>query len=315
MNPMNTMIKVFSGSSNIPLAEKITHYMGIDLGKIELKRFQDGEISVKITENVRGSDVFLIQSTSYPANDHIIELLLILDAFRRASARRITVVIPYFGYARQDRKVEPRVPISAKVIARILENTGTNRLLAMDLHADQIQGFFDIPVDHLFAAPVLIDHFKSQNLKNTVIVSPDSGGAERARFFAKHLDCGLAIIDKRREKANESEVMHIIGNVSGKQCIMVDDMIDTAGTIAKGAQALKDFGAIEIKAVSTHGVLSGPACQRLEEAPLDEILFTDTINIPMEKRLKKMKILSVASLIGEAILRIHDERSVSNLFV
>ncbi|MDH4261720.1 MAG: ribose-phosphate pyrophosphokinase [Spirochaetia bacterium] len=311
----NVMLKVFSGSSNIPLAEKITHYMGIELGKIDLKRFSDGEISVKIAENVRGSDVFLIQSTSNPANDHIIELLLILDAFRRASARRITVVTPYFGYARQDRKVEPRVPISAKVVAKILENTGTNRLLAMDLHADQIQGFFDIPVDHLFAAPVLIDHFKNENMENVVIVSPDSGGAERARFFAKHLNCGLAVIDKRREKANEAEVMNIIGNVDGKKCIMVDDMIDTAGTISKGAQALKDFGAIEVRAVSTHGVLSGPACQRLDEAPIDEILLTDSINIPQEKRLKKMKILSVASLIGEAILRIHDERSVSNLFV
>jgi ribose-phosphate pyrophosphokinase len=311
----DVMLKVFSGSSNKPLAEKITQYMNIELGKIDLKRFSDGEISVKITENVRGSDVFLIQSTSYPANDHILELLLIIDAFRRASARRITVVTPYFGYARQDRKVEPRVPISAKVVAKILENTGTNRLLAMDLHADQIQGFFDIPVDHLFAAPVLIDHFKNQNMENVVIVSPDSGGAERARFFAKHLNCGLAVIDKRREKANEAEVMNIIGNVSGKKCIMVDDMIDTAGTIAKGAHALKEFGATEVRAVSTHGVLSGPACQRLEEAPLDEILFTDSIDIPQEKRLKKMKILSVASLIGEAILRIHDERSVSNLFV
>jgi len=312
---MNTMLKVFSGSSNIPLAEKITGYMGIELGKIDLKRFSDGEISVKITENVRGSDVFIVQSTSSPANDHIIELLLIIDAFRRASARRITVVMPYFGYARQDRKVEPRVPISAKVMAKVLENIGTNRLLAMDLHADQIQGFFDIPVDHLFAAPVLIDHFKTQSMENVVIVSPDSGGAERARFFAKHLNCGLAVIDKRREKANEAEVMNIIGNVSGKKCIMVDDMIDTAGTIAKGAQALKDFGAIEVRAVTTHGVLSGPACQRLEEAPIDEILVTDSINITPEKRLKKIKVLSVASLIGEAILRIHDERSVSNLFV
>lgn len=311
----DVMLKVFSGSSNIPLAQKITEYMGIELGKIDLKTFNDGEISVKITENVRGSDVFLIQSTSYPANNHIIELLLIIDAFRRASARRITVVTPYFGYARQDRKVEPRVPISAKVMARILETTGANRMLALDLHADQIQGFFDIPVDHLFAAPVLIDHFKSQNMENVVIVSPDSGGAERARFFAKHLNCGLAIIDKRREKANEAEVMNIIGDVKGKKCIMVDDMIDTAGTIAKGAQALKDFGAIEVKAVSTHGVLSGPACERLEQAPIDEILLTDSINIPVEKRLKKMKIVTVSSLMGEAILRIHDERSVSNLFV
>jgi ribose-phosphate pyrophosphokinase len=311
----DVMLKVFSGSSNIPLAEKITNYMGIELGKLELKRFSDGEMSVKITENIRGSDVFLIQSTSYPANDHILELLLIIDAFRRASARRITVVTPYFGYGRQDRKVEPRVPISAKVVARILETTGTNRLLAMDLHADQIQGFFDIPVDHLFAAPVLIDYFKNQNLNDTVIVSPDSGGAERARFFAKHLGCGLAVIDKRREKANESEVMHIIGNVDGKKCIMVDDMIDTAGTIAGGATALRNFGATSVVAVSTHGVLSGPACDRLEKAPIDEITLTDTINIPEDKRLKKMKILSVSSLIGEAILRIHDERSVSNLFV
>jgi len=309
------MLKVFSGSSNTELASNICKYMGIELGKIELKRFSDGEISVKITENVRGADVFLIQSTSNPANDHLIELLLIIDAFRRASARRITVVIPYYGYGRQDRKVEPRVPISAKVVAKLLETTGANRVVSVDLHADQIQGFFDIPVDHLFAAPVIVEYFKKIGTENTVIVSPDSGGAERARFFAKHLDTGLAIIDKRREKANEAEVMHIVGDIKGKKCVMIDDMIDTAGTITKGAAALIEFGASEVIAAATHGVLSGPAMERLEKSAIKEIIISDSIAIPESKRIGKLKTLSIANLIGEAILRIHDERSVSTLFI
>jgi len=311
----NMMLKIFSGTSNNPLAEKIAQSIGIDTGKIDIKRFSDGEVSVKITENVRGADIFLIQSTGYPANENIMELLLIMDAFRRASARRITVVIPYYGYGRQDRKVEPRVPISAKVVAKTLEAIGANRVLAMDLHADQIQGFFDIPVDHLFSAPILVDYFKQIGINDAVIVSPDSGGAERARFFAKHLNSSLAIIDKRRERANESEVMHIIGEVEGKVCIMIDDMIDTAGTIAKGAQALKDHGATKIIAGTTHAVLSGPAIERLEKSPIEELIVTDTLLISPEKKMEKMTILSVASLFGEAILRIHDERSVSTLFL
>ena len=309
------MIKVFSGQSNIPLVDKITEYMGIEPGKIEIKRFSDGEVSIKIKENVRGADVFIIQSTGYPANENIMELLLIMDAFRRASARRITVVLPYYGYGRQDRKSEPRVPISAKVVAQILQSCGANRVLAMDLHADQIQGFFDIPVDHLFAAPIIVEYLKKKEIKDIMIVSPDSGGAERARFFAKHLNSNLAIIDKRREKANESEVMHIIGEVKGKTCIMIDDMIDTAGTIAKGAQALADHGAKSVIAAATHGVLSGPAIERLEKSPIEQLIVTDTLALPKEKLMKSMTVLTVAPLIGEAILRIHDERSVSTLFI
>ncbi|MES0491217.1 MAG: ribose-phosphate pyrophosphokinase [Leptospirales bacterium] len=311
----NKILKIFSGTSNNPLADKIAESIGIDTGKIDIKRFSDGEVSVKITENVRGADIFIIQSTGYPANENIMELLLMMDAFRRASARRITVVIPYYGYGRQDRKVEPRVPISAKVVAKALEAIGADRILAMDLHADQIQGFFDIPVDHLFSAPILVDYFKQAGINDAVIVSPDSGGAERARFFAKHLNSSLAIIDKRRERANESEVMHIIGEVKGKTCIMIDDMIDTAGTIAKGAQALKEHGATKIIAGTTHAVLSGPAIERLEKSPIEELIVTDTLLISPEKQMKKMTVLSVASLFGEAILRIHDERSVSTLFL
>lgn len=308
-------LKIFSGSSNRKLAKQVAASIGAELGGIEIKSFSDGELSIRITENIRGADVFLIQSTAYPANDNIVELMLILDALRRASARRIAAVIPYYGYGRQDRKVEPRVPISAKVVAKMIEHSGVNRVLAMDLHADQIQGFFDIPVDHLFAAPVIIDYLKSLKLDNLVMVSPDSGGAERARFFAKYLGAAMAIIDKRRERANESEVMHIIGEVQDKNCVLIDDMIDTAGTISQAAVALKEAGAKTVIASATHGVLSGPAMQRLQEAPLEQVAICDTIEIPMEKHIKKLKILSVAKLIGEAIERIHEERSVSTLFL
>ncbi len=312
---MNRMIKVFSGNSNAPLAAAIAKYMQVDLGKIDIRKFSDGETFVKVTENVRGADVFLIQSTGAPANDNLMELLLMIDAFRRASATRINVVIPYYGYGRQDRKSEPRVPISAKVIAKILESVGANRILAMDLHADQIQGFFDIPVDHLFAAPVIVEYFKEAGIKDPIIVSPDSGGAERARFFAKHLDSNLAIIDKRREQANQAEVMNIVGDVTDKTCIMIDDMIDTAGTITKGAQALMDAGAARVIAAATHGVLSGPAIDRIEKSPIEQLVLTNTLNLENTHQLKKLKLLSVAPLIGEAILRIHNERSVSNLFL
>ncbi|MCS6984679.1 MAG: ribose-phosphate pyrophosphokinase [Leptospiraceae bacterium] len=308
-------LKLIAGSSNLPLAEEIARYIGIELTPTELRRFSDGEISVKVADNVRGSDVFLIQSTSYPANDHIMEVMLLVDALRRASARRITVVTPYYGYGRQDRKVEPRVPISAKVVATMFEAVGVRRMLCLDLHADQIQGFFEIPVDHLFAAPVLIQELKKRALQNLVIVSPDSGGAERARFFAKQLNASLAIIDKRRERANEAEIMHIVGSVEGKTCVLVDDMIDTAGTIVKGAFALYENGAKEIYAAATHAVLSGPAIEKLRSSPLKEILLTNSIKIPPEKILPQMKILSVAPLIAEAIVRIHDERSVSSLFL
>lgn len=308
-------LKIFSGRSNQKLAQEVAEAIGAKLGDIEIKTFSDGELSVKITENIRGADVFLIQSTSYPANDNIVELLLIMDALRRASARRIATVIPYYGYGRQDRKVEPRVPISAKVMAKLIENSGANRVLAMDLHADQIQGFFDIPVDHLFAAPVIIEYLQTLNLQDLVIVSPDSGGAERARFYAKYLNASMAIIDKRRERANESEVMNIIGNVENKNCILIDDMIDTAGTISHAASALKKAGAKTIIAAATHGVLSGPAMERLDNAPIEQLVVCNTIEIPKKKYIKKLKVLSVAKLIGEAIARIHEERSVSTLFI
>lgn len=311
----NGILKIFSGSSNPALTEEICNYIGIAPGQIEIKRFSDGEISVKISENVRGADVFIIQATSNPANDYIMELMLILDAFRRASAQRITVVMPYYGYGRQDRKVEPRVPISAKVVAKLIESIGANRVLAMDLHADQIQGFFDIPVDHLFAASVIINYFLEKDLNNLVIVSPDSGGAERARFFAKYLDAELAIIDKRREKANESEVMHIIGDVSNKNCIIIDDMIDTAGTIVNGASALMNAGAAQVLAAASHGVLSGPAIERLKNSEIQEIVLTNSIHLDHTKKLDNMIILSVASLIGDAIQYIHNEMSVSTLFL
>lgn len=308
-------LKILSGNSNLPLAKEIARHLGIELTPTEIRRFSDGEISIKVADNVRGADVFLIQSTSFPANDHIMEVMLMVDALRRASARRITVVMPYYGYGRQDRKVEPRVPISAKVVAIMLEAVGVNRMLCLDLHADQIQGFFEIPVDHLFAAPVLIHELKSRSFENLAIVSPDSGGAERARFFAKQLNASLAIIDKRRERANEAEVMNIVGSVEGKVCILVDDMIDTAGTMVKAAFALAENGAKEIYAAATHAVLSGPAMERLRSSPIKEILLTNSINMPAEKILPNMKILSIAPLMAEAIRRIHDERSVSSLFL
>jgi ribose-phosphate pyrophosphokinase len=306
---------VLSGTSNAPLAQEVAKTLDTQLTKVDIKRFSDGEISIRILENVRGTDAFVIQSTSAPANDNLMEVMLLVDALRRASARRITVVIPYYGYGRQDRKVEPRVPISAKVVAGMLEGVGIKRLLTMDMHADQIQGFFENPVDHLYAAPVLINYLKTKQLKEPVMVSPDSGGAERARFFAKQMNASLAIVDKRREKANESEVMNVIGEIDGKSCILIDDMIDTAGTICKAATALKEKGAADVFAAATHGVLSGEAINRIEESPISELVITNSIPIPAEKQLKKIKVLSVASLIGKAIQRIHEERSVSSLFL
>ena len=280
-----------------------------------MKQFSDGELSVKLDENCRGRDVFLIQPTSAPANDNIMELLLMADAVRRASARRMTLVLPYYGYGRQDRKSQPRVPISARLVADMLEGVLPDRLLTMDLHADQIQGFFKLPVDHLYAAPVFVEYIQRKNYESPVVVSPDSGGVERARFLARQIHAGLAIIDKRRPRANESEVMNVIGDVADKTCILYDDMIDTAGTITKAAAALKSQGAKEVIACATHAVLSGPAVERLEQSEIDEVIFSNTIRLPEEKRIDKISVRSVATIMGEAIRRIHNEESVSSLFL
>lgn len=312
---MVSKIAIFSGSSNKALSDEICSYLRVKPGKIISKKFSDGELSIKIDENVRGRDVYIIQSLSHPANDNIMELVLILDALRRASTRRVTTVIPYYGYGRQDRKVEPRVPISARVVADIIQTLGPSRVLTMDLHADQIQGFFNIPVDHLFFSAVLVDYILSKKLDNLVIVSPDSGGAERARFLGKKVNASLAIIDKRRPRANESEVMNIIGEVKGKNCLILDDMIDTAGTICKAAQALKEHGASSILCCATHGVLSGSAADRLNSAGFDEVILSNTIDIPASKNIQKLKTLSVAPLFARAIERIHNEESISSLFI
>ena len=306
---------IFSGEANRPLAQEICDYLGVRMGDAMIKTYSDGEISVKLNENVRGRDVFIIQPISSPANDHLMQLLLMMDAARRASAARMTVVMPYYGYGRQDRKSEPRVPISARVIADLVEAMGPNRMLCMDLHADQIQGFFHIPVDHLFAAPVFVEYIKEKQIQEPVVVSPDSGGVERARFLARQIGAGLAIIDKRRPQANVSEVMHVIGDVEGKTCILYDDMIDTAGTITKAADALKKNGAASVMACATHAVLSGPAVERLQNSIIDEIILSNTIALTPEKQISKIKALSVARLYGEAIRRIHNEESVSSLFL
>lgn len=308
-------VLIFSGNANKPLAKEICQFAGVPEGAITLKKFSDGEIAVRIEENVRGRDIFVIQPTSYPANDNIMELILIMDALRRASARRVTAVIPYYGYGRQDRKVEPRVPISARAVADMIQTMDPHRILTMDLHADQIQGFFSIPVDHLFFAPVLAEYINTKNIQDLVIVSPDSGGAERARFFGKKVNGGLAIIDKRRPRANESEVMNVIGEVAGKNCLILDDMIDTGGTIAKAAKALKDNGAKSVMCCATHAVLSGGAAEKLNSAEFDEIVFSNTIHIPDSKKINNLKVLSIAPLMARAIKIIHDEESISSLFI
>ena len=309
-------LKVFTGNSNPQLAEEICHYLHLPLSQAMVRRFSDGEIFVEVGENVRGADVFVIQSTSPPVNDHLMELLIMVDAFRRASARRITAVIPYYGYARQDRKVAPRVPISAKLVADLITTAGTGRVLCMDLHAGQIGGFFNIPVDHLFASSVMLDYLRKNIEGETVIVSPDAGGVERARAIAKRLQADLAIIDKRREAANVAEAMNIIGQVNGRLAVVLDDMIDTAGTLTEAARALMDQGAREVWACATHPVLSGPALKRLEASPISRVVVTNTIPLG-EKMAASPKIigLSVARLLGEAIRRIHMEDSVSSLFV
>lgn len=313
---MYRKLSILSGNANKPLAGEVANFLGIPLGEARVNQFSDGEIMVHIDENVRGSDVFVVQSTCAPVNDNLMELLLITDALKRASAGRITAVIPYYGYARQDRKAQPRVPISSKLVADIITAAGINRLLTIDLHAGQIQGFFNIPVDHLYAAPIILKYVNDNLLGNLVVVSPDAGGAERARAFAKRLDTPLAIVDKRREKANVSEVMNVIGNVGGKDTLLLDDMIDTAGTIVQAAKALKDQGANRVFAACTHGVLSGPAIDRVNASVIDRLIVTNTI--PMgEKMTRCDKIiqLSTAPILGEAIRRIHEETSVSSLFV
>jgi ribose-phosphate pyrophosphokinase len=309
-------LKVFTGSAHPTLAKEITEFLGIPVGQARLRRFADSEVSFQIDENIRGADVFIVQPTCMPVDQHVIELLVMIDAFRRSSAARITSVIPYYGYARQDRKDKPRVPISAKLMANLLSAAGTNRVLTMDLHKAQIQGFFDIPVDHLFAAPVIIDYLSRLNSPQLTIVSPDAGGAERARAYAKRLDAELAVIDKRRSEDGSAEVMNVIGDVEGRTCILQDDIIDTAGTIQKAANALKQAGAARVLACAVHGVLSGPAIERVQNAPIDQLIVTNTIPLRGEaQQCKKIVVLSVARLLGQAIRSIHEETSVSSLFV
>ena len=312
---MSYELIVFSGESNIPLRDEIFHHLNMPLSKIITKRFSDGEMFVKFEETIRGRDVFLIQSMSSPCNDNFMQLLLMLDAARRASAARITVVLPYYGYARQDRKSEPRVPITARLVSDLIEALKPNRMLCIDLHADQIQGFFQIPVDHLYAAPIFVEYLKKKYLENLIVVAPDSGGAERARFLARYLDVNLAIIDKRRAHANVSEVMNVIGEVKDKTCVIYDDIIDTAGTISNAAFALKNEGAKKVLVCATHAVLSGDAKTRLENSCIDEVIVTNTINVEESKKIKKLTILSVGKMISEAIMNIHNEKSVSSLFL
>ncbi|GAA3180747.1 ribose-phosphate diphosphokinase [Fructilactobacillus sanfranciscensis] len=308
-------LKIFSLDSNRPLAEKIAKHMGVPLGKVNVDHFSDGEIKINIEESVRGNDVYIIQSTSAPVNDNLMELLIMVDALRRASAATINVVIPYYGYARQDRKARSREPITAKLVADMLQTDGITRVVALDLHAAQIQGFFDVPVDHLMGAPLLADYLIQRGLdKDVVVVSPDHGGVTRARALAEFLGAPIAIIDKRRPKANVAQIMNIIGDVKGKTAIMIDDMIDTAGTITKGAQALIDSGTKEVYACCTHPVLSGPAIQRLQDSPIKEVIVTDSIQLPDDKKVSKIKQISIAPLISDAIVRIDQNRPISPLF-
>lgn len=306
---------LFAGRANPRLAQDIAEYLGIGLGEMEVKSFSDKEVYVEINENVRGKDIFLIQSTCPPANESLMELLIMIDAFQRASARRITAVIPYYGYARQDRKDQPRVPITAKLVANLITVAGADRVLTIDLHAGQIQGFFDIKVDHLFAAPIFVDYFKEKHFDDLVVLSPDVGGVRRARAYARRLSASLAIVDKRRPMANEAEVLHIVGEVKGKHVLIVDDMIDTGGTMIAAMEVLKERGAREIYASCTHPVLSGGTCDRIEGSSLKELMVADTIPLVENQKVSKIRVLSVASLLGEAIRRIHENRSVSSLFI
>ncbi len=309
-------LKVFAGRSNPMLCKGMFKNLGIQPGLIKIIDFSDGETFVQINENIRGADVFAVQSLCHPGNANLMEMLIMLDAFRRSSAERITAVIPYFAYARQDRKVQPRVPITAKLVANLLAASGADRVITMELHAGQIQGYFDIPVDHLFAAPVIIDYFKGIEMKNLVVVSPDAGGVERARAYAKRLDADLGIIDKRRERANVSEVMRIIGDVKGCDVLIVDDLVDTAGTLSQGVVALKEAGAERVFACCTHPVFSGPALELIQNSPIEEIVVSDTIPLSDDgQKSSKIHVLSVGRLLAEAIRRIHEDASVSSLFV
>jgi len=307
--------KIFCGTANEPLCDEVCAFLGMTRGQAMVTRFADGEAYVQIQENVRGADVFVMQPTCHPVDMHLMEVLLMLDALKRASARRITAVIPYYGYARQDRKDKPRVPISSKLVADLLTAAGAHRALVIDPHTAQLQGFFNIPVDHLFASPVLVDYFKKLSLPNLTVVSPDAGGVERARFFAKKMDAALAIVDKRRVEMNVAEVMHVIGDVEGRTCLVIDDLIDTAGTLVKTAQALLDNGALAVYACCSHPVLSGPAVQNIVNSPLVEVVVTNTIPLTEAARqVPKIKVLTIAGLIGRAIQSIHEETSVSKLF-
>ena len=310
------MMKLFGGTSNPVLTQEVCDYLGIDQGKLMAKTFSDGETQIEIHENIRGRDVFVLQSTCTPVNDNLMQLLIMVDALKRASAKRITAVIPYYGYGRQDRKVKPRVPISAKLVADLITVAGADRVVSIDLHAGQIQGYFNIPVDNIFAAPILLKHIETHFQDNLVMVSPDAGGVERARAFAKRLGVSLAIIDKRRDKPNEAEAMNIIGEVSGKRAIILDDMVDTSGTLTQAANALKEKGALAVYACCTHPVLSGPAIDRINSSPIDTLVVTNTI--PLSERAEqcsKIISLSVADLLGETIKRIHNSDSVNTLFV
>ncbi|MDR2645101.1 MAG: ribose-phosphate pyrophosphokinase [Endomicrobium sp.] len=308
-------LKIISGNANIELAKQITQKLGVELSEAKVGHFSDGEIQVKIVDNVRGADCFIIQPTCPSVNENLMELLIIADALKRASARRITAVVPYYGYARQDRKAEPRVPITARLVANLLATSGVTRLLTMDLHAGQIQGFFDIPVDHLYAKPILSKYFQDKNLKDVAVVSPDAGGVERARSFAKLIHADLVIVDKRRPRPNEASIMNIIGEVKDKTCIILDDLVDTAGTLTKVADVIKEKGATKILAVASHGVLSGEAKQRVQNSALEELVITDTIPLSKEGPNDKIVVLSVAPILAEAIKRISNDESISALFL
>ncbi len=311
----NNRLRLFSGSANTKLSQEVARYLGMDLGPMVRKRFADGEIYVQIQESIRGCDVYLVQPTCYPVNDHLMELLIMIDACHRASARQITAVIPYYGYARADRKTAGRESITAKLVANLITQAGANRVLAMDLHSAQIQGYFDIPFDHVYSSPVLIDYLSSKQLSDIVVVSPDVGGVARARAFAKKLnDAPLAIIDKRRQAHNVAEVMNVIGDVAGKTAVLVDDMIDTAGTICEGARLLRAEGARQVYACATHAVFSPPACERLAAGLFEEVIVTNTIPVPIEHHFPQLTVLSVANIIGETIWRIHEDSSVSSMF-
>lgn len=315
--PIFQQLKIFSGTSNPDLSQKIAEHIGVPLGHVQIRRFSDGEIFVEVEENVRGMDVFVVQSTCTPVDENLMELLILIDTLKRASADRITAVIPYYGYARQDRKVQPRTPITSKLVADLLTSAGANRILALDLHAGQIQGFFNIPFDHLYANPIFLDYItKERNSQNLVIVSPDAGGTERARAYAKRLNAELAMIDKRRTGPNQSEVMNVIGDVRGKNAIVVDDMVDTAGTLCQAASAIIDQGAKSVFAVSTHPVLSGHAVEKIHESPLELLVVSDSIPLGSKaKKTNKIHVLSVGRLLADAIRRIHTGDSVSSLFV